>query len=233
MSGLQLAIAHGVKLAVLAALVGAFARGHYRRCWSFTVYLGVIVTCNTMVTTWPSIFYTQTFWLAKQAAYDALKFAIAIELGYRAVRAFPGAARGARFAALLGLALSLSVILTGAARMPYEAQFDWQPQIVAASIWLFALVALLVAWYQLPLDDWSRAIVMGFAPYLLVFVTLLNVLKHNGWGAWRAASIVDSLCYLAVVSWWAWSAWQPATSRTLTEDDVRGAIAGGAMPRRA
>lgn len=233
MSGLQLAIAHAVKLAVIAALVGAFARGHHRRCWTFTVYLAVIVTCNTMVTTWPALFYTQAFWLLKQAAYDVLKFAVALELGYRAVRAFPGAACGARAAALFGLVASLVVILSGAGHLPYEAQFEWQPQILAAGVWLFALVALLVVWYRLPLDDWSRAIVVGFAPYLLVFVALLNALKHNGWGAWRAASIADSLCYLAVVSWWAWSAWQPATSPAISEEDVRNAVAGGALTRRA
>lgn len=233
MSALQLAIAHAVKVAVLVALVGAFARGHARRCWSFTVYLGVIVSCNTLVTTWPAAFYTQTFWLLKQAVYDVLKFAIAIELGFRVVRVFPGAARGARAAALVGLLASLGVILTGAGHLPYEAQFEWQPQILAAGVWLFALVALLVAWYRLPLDDWSRAIVMGFAPYLLVFVALLNILKRNGWEAWRAASIADSLCYLALVSWWAWAAWQPATSPAITEDDVRRAVAGGAVPRRA
>lgn len=221
MSGLQLAIAHAVKLAVLAALVGSFVRGHHRRCWTFTVYLGAIVCCNTLVTTWPDAFRTEGFWMLKQAAYDVLKFLVALELGYRAVRAFPGAARGARVAAAFALVASIVVILSGPVHMPYRAVFQWQPQILAASVWVLALTALLAVWYHLPLSSWHRAIVLGFAPYLLVFTVVLNLLKHHGWALGQVAGVIDSLAYLAVVTWWAWAAWQPHGVPVITEEDLK------------
>jgi hypothetical protein len=230
-SGLQLLLAHGVKVAILATLVGALVRGHYKRAWSFVVYLAVILTCNTLVTTWPDAFRTHEFWLLKQGAYDVLKLLIAIELGYRAVRAFPGAAAGARAAALVGLTASLGVILTGGWLTSYHAQYEWQPQIQMAAVWMFALVALLVAWYHLPMDGWHRAIVMGFAPYLLLFVALLSVLERQGWKAWQAMSLIDSAAYLALVCWWAWASWQPAPAPVPREAILRALEGRGALER--
>lgn len=231
MSGLQLLFAHAVKLAIVATLVGAVVRGHYRRAWFFVLYLAVILTCNTLVTTWPEAFRTQEFWLLKQGAYDVLKLLIAVELGYRAVQAFPGAAAGARAAALVVLAASLGVILSGGWLSSYHVQYDWQPQIQMAAVWMFALVALLVAWYHLPMDGWHRAIVMGFAPYLLLFVALLSVLERQGWKAWQAMSLIDSAAYLALSCWWAWAAWQPATVPVVTAAEVPALRARGTLER--
>jgi hypothetical protein len=231
MTTLQLVIAHGVKIGVLAALVGAFVRGHSRRCWTFVVYLGVIVCCNALVTTWPATFFTPTFWILKQAVYDILKLAIAVELCIRVVQAFPGAARGARVLAVLGLLLGLGFILTGVGHQSYATTFEWQPQIAAAAIWLFALNALLIAWYHLPLDDWHRSIIMGFAAYLLVCVALLNVLKHHGWRIADSAGLADSLAYLALVCWWAWTSWQPARVPAVTPEQLE--VLGAPAPRRA
>lgn len=230
MTDLELAIAHGVKLAILATLVGAVIRGHHRRCWTFTAYLGVIVSCNTLVTSWPGIFRTEEFWVLKQGAYDVLKLVIALELGFRTVRVFPGAAAAARRLAIVVLLASLAVILTGAGHESYRSLFAWQPQIIAATVWLFALTALLVAWYHLPLDQWHRAILMGFAFYLLVFVSAVNIIEHRGWSLGGAAGLLDSAAYLALSGWWAWAAWQPALAPAVTEEDVR-RIAAGAVPR--
>ena len=52
--------------------------------------------------------------------------------------------------------------------------WEWQPGVATAALWLLTATALLVVWYQVPLHDWQRAIMLGLAPYLLVFVTLLE-----------------------------------------------------------
>jgi len=51
-----------------------------------------------------------------------------------------------------------------------------------------------------PLHNWQRAIMLGLVPYVLVFVTVLDLLKRLGWPALHTtAGIVDSLAYLCPV----------------------------------
>ena len=61
--------------------------------------------------------------------------------------------------------------------------WEWQPGVATAALWLLTATALLVVWYQVPVHDWQRAIMLGLAPYLLVFVTLIGLLQRHGWGA--------------------------------------------------
>ncbi len=63
--------------------------------------------------------------------------------------------------------------------------------------------------YQIPIGDWQRAIVLGFAPYLLVFVTLHEPAGAAGLaGARRESALLDSLAYLALVLFWTHAAWR-------------------------
>ena len=86
--------------------------------------------------------------------------------------------------------------------------WEWQPSVATAALWLLTATALLVVWYQVPVHDWQRAIMLGLAPYLLVFVTLLDLLQRHGWTARAEVGIVDSVAYLALVVFWAWAAWR-------------------------
>jgi hypothetical protein len=209
MSELQVALSHAVKLALIAVLAGLVARDRARLCWSFAVYLVAILLGNSLASLWPSRFYTPEFWVLKQAVYDALKMAVALELAWRAFEAFPGALRAARRAILVLLAASTLGLAAFTPPSTYATLWDWQPGTVTAALWLLTATALLVVWYQVPVHDWQRAIMLGLAPYLLVFVFVLDLLRRHGWPrVHETAGVVDSLAYLCLVLFWAWAVWR-------------------------
>jgi hypothetical protein len=214
MSELQVALSHAVKLGLVAVLAGLVARGRARLCWSFAAYLAAILIGNSTASFWPERFYTGSFWVLKQGVYDALKMAVALELAWRAFDSFPGAMRTVKLA-LLAL-LALSTVSLGALTPPssYMAVWEWQPGVATAALWLLTATALLVVWYQVPLHDWQRAIMLGLAPYLLVFVTLVGLLRRHGWAAAPEIGIVDTLAYLCLLAFWVRAVWRrdPAPS---------------------
>jgi hypothetical protein len=208
MSDLQVALAHAVKLALVAVLAGLFVRGRARLCWSFVAYAAAILVGNALTSLWPARFLNPSFWVLKQGLYDALKMAVALELAWRAFDAFPGAMRTVR-AVLLAL-LAVSTVALGALTpaSSYMTLWEWQPGVATAALWLLTATALLVVWYQVPVHDWQRAIMLGLALYLLVFVTLMGQLQRLGWTARAPIATLDAAAYLALAAFWAWAAWR-------------------------
>jgi len=210
MSELQVALSHAVKLALVALLAGLVVRGRTRLCWSFPAYALAILVGNTLATFWPDRFYTPSFYVLKQGAYDILKMAVALELAWRAFEAFPGARRTARLV-LLAL-LGVSTLALGVLTPPssYEKVWEWKPATATAALWLLTATALLVVWYQVPVHEWQRAIMLGLVPYLLVVVTTLDLLRRHGWDPLRVTvGLLDSAAYLALLLFWNWAAWRP------------------------
>src|SRR2546426_1070169 len=83
--------------------------------------------------------------------------------------------------------LVLIAILAGlfASKVPSGASYQdiiqiYQPQLQTAVIWIITAITLLIAWYRVPVHAVHRAILIGFAAYLLIFTTLLNVLRDFG-----------------------------------------------------
>lgn len=209
----QYAIAHATKVLVIATLLGSLARGRCRLCWSFAAYLLVILTCNSLVSFWPERFFVEWFWMLQQTAYDLAKLAVAIELAHRSFRAFPGARATARLVLLSVLALTtVAVVTVPASSSSTFLSFtltEWHPRIASGTIWLMTSTALLAVWYQLPVHAFQRAILMGFTAYLLVFTTLLNVLRR-GLDLRDTVNALDGVAYLALVAWWAYASWRPS-----------------------
>jgi len=213
MNDLQLLVAHAAKLALLALLAGILWRGRARLCWSFALYVMAMLLGNILVSLWPSRFYTPSFWVLKQGVYDALKMAIALELAFRAFDSFPGAMRTARavILTLLGLSTLALAILTPPSS--YSTVWDWQPGVATAALWLLTATALMVAWYQVPVHEWQRAIMLGLAPYLLVFVGLLGLLSRHGWMLKKKITTAETLAYLVLILFWTWAAWRQDAGR--------------------
>jgi hypothetical protein len=209
MTGEQLLLAWVSMAALVATLAGLFAKRRLQQCLSFGVYAGVLVGCEMLVLLFPERFYKATFWMAKQTVYDVLKVAVALELAYRVVRAFPGATRTARLSVLALLAISTAVIVGGPSAGGYVTVAEWQPRIVFGVVSLFTLTALVVLWYNLPVLSWHRALLMGFSAYLLVFTVVLNVLRTRGWGVVSWLSLLDGVAFLGLSIWWAVMAWAP------------------------
>jgi hypothetical protein len=214
MKGVQLLLAWAVMGALLATLAGLFVRRRLQQCLSFGVYAGVVAGCDMLITLFPERFYTASFWMARQALYDVLKVAVALELAYRVVRAFPGATRTARLSVLALLAISTAVIMGGPWAGSYLSMGEWQPRIVFGVVSLFTLTALLVLWYNLPVQRWHRVLLMGFSAYLLVFTIVLNVLRTKGWQVMSWLGWLDGVAYLALTMWWAFMAWAPEPEPT-------------------
>jgi hypothetical protein len=194
-----------VDAVVAASLVGLVARGRARQCWSFVAYLCGILTCDLLVTIWPARYYTREFWAAKLALYAVLRTAVALEMTWRIVRAFPGAMRTARVWALLLLVGGI-VMLTGEHRRSSEMDLvAWQPGLVAFTALLFTLTALLVAWYHLPARRIHRSILGGFAVYSAFATTVLSLLARYDLRV--SLNLVDAAAYMGVCIWWARAAW--------------------------
>ena len=223
MSAAEILVAHGVKIAMLAVLVGLFARRRAHLCWSFVAYLAWGLVCNSMMSFWPTQFYHRSFYLMTQGVGDALKLAIAAELTYRTFRAFPGAA--ARVRVLLAPFFLIPALFVS--KVPQGATYEdlirlYQPQVLTGVIWIMTVIALLIAWYRVPVHAMHRAILMGFASYLLIFTTLLNVLRDYGFENLRSfIGVADGYAYLALLAGWAYAAWVPARRPVLSLDILR------------
>ncbi|HSD29726.1 MAG TPA: hypothetical protein VLL75_20650 [Vicinamibacteria bacterium] len=208
MTEAQVAVAAASRLALVVLLAGMVWRGRIRECWAFAAYVVAVLLGNMLVSLWPEHFYTPEFWVVKHGAYDVLKVAIALELAWRAFRAFPGALRVVRVVLLVLLTASTVCLALFNPRSSYETVWEWQPGFATAAIWLLAATALMVVWYQVPVSGWQRAIMLGLALYLLVFVTLLGLLARWGWVLGPVVSMTETLVYLALVTLWAWAAWR-------------------------
>lgn len=208
MSELQLAVAHVVRLVLLVLIAGLLWRGRVRQCWAFAAYVLAVLLGNTLVSFWPDRFHNPSFWVVKQGVYDTLKMAIALELAWRAFGAFPGALRTARLVLLTLLVVSTLALAALSRPSSYANVWEWQPGVATAALWLLTATALMVVWYQVPLSGWQRAIMLGLAPYLLVFVTLLDLLGRRGWAIGGLVATAETLAYLALVTFWAWAAWR-------------------------
>lgn len=206
MIGAQLVLAHANKIVMVALLAGMVWRGRLGQCWAFSIYIAAALVGNALASFWPERFFTPSFWMFKQAIYDGLKMAIGLELAYRAFAAFPGAWRTARLVLLAILAASTFALAFLTPRTSFDTIWDWQPSILTAAVWLLTATALIVTWYQLPIGAWARVIMLGLAPYLLTFATVLRLIQRRG-GSIEWVGLLDSVAWLALMGFWVYTAW--------------------------
>jgi hypothetical protein len=223
MTAAEILLMHVLKLALLSVLVGLFVRRRAHLCWSFVAYLVWALVSNSLITFWPDQFYRQWFYIRMQGVQDVLKVVIAAELAYRTFKAFPGAAARVRILLLplfLVPVLFLSKVPSGATLE--ELMRLYQPQVLTGVIWLMTAITLLMAWYRVPIHPMNRAILIGFAAYLLIFTTLLNILRDFGFeNLMRFILMADGYAYLALLGGWAYAAWVPARRPVVSLDVLR------------
>jgi hypothetical protein len=216
----QVLVAHIVKALGFFALVGILTRRRAHLCWSFLAYLLTVLVCNTLVTFWPDQFFTPTFWVVSHGLYHALRMGIAVELTYRTFQAFPGARATAHYMLFgLLLATSLAMIAFPDSMQPVPEGFsyyetivlEWQPRVLTAVIWLMNGLAILITWYRVPVHGYHKALLLGFVPYLLIFTTLLSLIKQWGWDFLPYVEVLDPVAFMVLMGFWAWSAWRPDT----------------------
>jgi hypothetical protein len=218
----------GVIAALAIALGGVIARRRVSECWMFPVYLAVVLACESATMLWPERYFVWSAYVIRQWTYDVCMLGVAFELARRAFMAFPGARATARpvFLAILTIA-AISIFAATPAGTRSNASFyitamlTIEPRLLNATIWLFVATARLVIFFNIPVSDWHRAISLGFAGYLVISVTGLNLLSKFGWGHHPAITFWDGSAYLALCAWWATSSWQKAEARELIPASVR------------
>lgn len=223
MNGTEVLLHHAMKLAMIAILAGLVARHRAHLCWSFVAYLVTGLVWNSLVSFWPEQFFRLWFYSLMIDLINALKLAIAAELTYRTFRAFPGAA--ARVRILLAPVFFVPVLFMS--KVPAGASYQdivqiYQPQLQTGVIWIITAITLLIAWYRVPVHAMHRAILIGFAAYLLIFTTLLNVLRDFGFENLRSfINMADGYAYVLLLCWWAYASWVPARRPVLALDVLK------------
>jgi hypothetical protein len=157
-------------------------------------------------------------WMLHQVVTAALRFGVALELTRCIFGAFPAAAVTARRVMLVILVFTAVTAITVSTpdatytRLHAEAI----PRLASAAIWILTALAGLVLWYRLPLAPLPRAIMMGYAPYLLIFTIGMSLLFNAGSPRIRVwVGYVDPLAFFVLVHYWCQVAWRTAAESTL------------------
>lgn len=190
-------------------LVALVMRDRYKACILFPLYVAAVLVPVFLFAVWPERFYTWPNYLLRETVHNLLKFAIALELGYRTFRAFPGAWTQAKRLILVIIVVIAVVVFAAitAQRDPADIQVEWHARVLNGTIWLFTGIAAVVLWYRLPVDPFHKAILVGFVPYLLVFSFGMRALVEIGWEQSRLYQRVHALAYVLLLAYWNRAAW--------------------------
>lgn len=197
----------GVVLLVVVA-GGLFRKGKAGQCLSFTAYVCAATLFTFLAWTFPDK-YTPEAFMVKQGIYDSLLFGMSLELSMRTFAAFAGIAGYARFLLAIAVAVSTFIIfLATPANAGYPTLVTFQPGITTAGVWCLTFVALLIVWYQIPVPAFTRAMLLGYVPYLLVFTIYTDLIGRLGWGAIQHLNLMNAVAFDVVASFWAYAAWR-------------------------
>ena len=209
----------GVSTLLLSLLlIGLFARGRARYCFSFTVYVGVVMLTDTLVLLQPDRFFNWSFYLVKEAVLNLLKLAVTIELAVRAFQAFPAAGqkvRGALVVVLVVTAVAVWMAPTGEVATSggrdaraADLVLSLQPRITNGTAWLFGAIFVLILYYRVPLHPMHKAIAAGFMAYLLLFTVALDVIRRAEPGLAGTMRYAHILAYTLLEIYWVRAAWR-------------------------
>ncbi len=190
-------------------------RRHYQRMPLLTLYAGGAALSSVVV----ALHYTRDTWILQQAVTAALRFGVALELIYRIFGAFPAAAATAR--RVMFVILVVTALTALSASMPdavyTRSHAEAIPRLAAAAAWILTALAVLVLWYRLPLAPLPRAILMGYAPYLLIFTISLSLLFDASTEHLRPwLGYMDMFAFIVLVNYWIRVAWRTAPEATIS-----------------
>lgn len=198
-------------LAVVAA--GLLVRRRVVFCWSFLIYVLTALTFGRLITYWPERFWNYSFTSMVDTVLTVIKILIALEVWQRSFSALP------RARVRVGLLLAAPLVVTAMAVLtipvglhPFRALVGiLSPRQNAGTLALYAIIVSAASWYRVPLHPLHRAILIGFAAYLTVNVSLQSLVGWHSFGAraFRSLSTLDQVVYNGAAAWWAWAAWRP------------------------
>lgn len=194
-------------------LAGLARRGRLTACVSFPIYLSLVAILEAMWLFWPARFWNYGFMVQKETLQAVAKLTLVAELGFRAMRNFPGAA--ARFRLLAGPMLVAAAILLhrtarGAALVPYLTL----SQVQTWATWALLALAIVVVYHNLPLEDFHRALLVGLATYSGLWAAIL--VGYQVFGQGELGSKINAFGWTALVLYWTWAAWRPEQQPALS-----------------
>lgn len=193
-------------LVVLSA--GMIVRRRLRDCYALSAYIAAATLFSVWIMMSPSR-HTPAFFMAKQGIYDSLFFGMALEVSVRTFAAFRGIAKTVR--ASLAMLVLTSTIATFILTPPHPEYTDlgrFQPGITTAVIWCLSFVALMIAWYQIPVSLFIRSFLLAYVPYLMVSVICRDLLARVGWDTLVYTRIVATTAYDLAVGYITYAAWR-------------------------
>jgi len=196
----------GFALAV-AVLLGILRRRRIGQCIAFSLLVVASAGFTGLFLVNPRG-NTPALYLLKQGIYDSLLFAIALELSFRAFSAFRGVASRVRQYLALAVMGSTAGIFFLTPNSPYSQFWRYQPSVTTAGIWCLTAVALLIVWYQIPIQAFLRAIILAYVPYLVIFVICVDLIGRLGWGEIPRLNILNAVAYDTMAAYWAYAAWR-------------------------
>jgi len=196
-------------LQLLALLTILIVRRHYQRMPIFTIYVAGIFASGIYL----RLNYTWNGFMIHAVVQGALRFGVALELTRCIFGAFPAAATTARrvlFAILLVTAV-IAFLMTSPSATYTRVHAEAVPRLGATAIWMLTALAGLVLWYRLPLAPLPRAILLGYAPYVLIYTICMSLFFSAEAQPYRnLISRADTLSYDLIACYWIWVAWRTA-----------------------
>lgn len=193
---------------LVALCAGLVARHKAFQAITFSLYVTAATLYTGLFLFSPGSNTPEAF-MVKQGIYDALLFGMALEISFKAFAAFRGIAAMARGLLAGSVVLSsIAIFFLTPANQQYADIGRYQPGITTAGLWCLAFVALIIVWYQIPVPPFTRAILLGYVPYLVVFVVCLDLIERRGWGVIANVHILNAAAYDAAAGYLAYAAWR-------------------------
>jgi hypothetical protein len=186
----------------VAILGGLIVRRRVRRAYLLPVFLVALMLPNALIGIEPAI-NTWRFWSAKEALHALLAFALGLELAWRIFGHLPGAAHAAKRWILLVAVLSIALVFAAPAAHP---ALSIVPRLLVGTAWLYTGIALTMLRFMLPIDPLHKAILLGFAPYMMLYAATWGRVK--GPATLAVANVVNPLMFVGVMVALLLAAWR-------------------------
>lgn len=227
----DLAILHAGTTLSAVGLMGLVVRRRVARCLFFAAYLASVAAASLLVSL-RSGALSWSGWLASELLQAVLAVGVVLEITVRILASLPEAARAARrrmrlvvavtlAGGLLSLAWDVSTWLRarGPDVLAYHVASSLLPLFTYGAAFLFIALLAVANWHLLPLDPLHRAVLTGFAVYLVLFSALLVSVRSEDVRA--VLSRVNSGAFLLLLAGWAWVAWRREAAPPAPEALVR------------
>jgi hypothetical protein len=185
----------------LVVLVGLFARGRVRRAWMLPVLMFALLVSDgaALLFAWAN---TWLFWFAKELVHAFLFLCLGIEVTLRVFASLPGAWR--KLKAWVSVVALTAIVL--AATLPVGTRaLTAVPRLLLAVALLYGGVYSIMLWHMLPVDSLHKAVLLGFAPYLLFSAVSWGRVESR-W-EYGLANVASPLLFVLVLLALASAAW--------------------------